>query len=77
MANVTIALELTPEQAAGLKRFAEKVSHNDAMAVLYAHLTPDIRSEQAYRIIEGFSALERALVEAGVASWPWVETGRP
>jgi hypothetical protein len=73
---VTISLELTPEQAAGLKRFADKIAHSDAMAVLYPHVKREIREEQAYAIVESFSALEKALVAARVRDWPWIETGR-
>ena len=71
-----ITIELTPEQAAGLKRFAEKVGHSDAMEVLYPHRPREQRSEQAYEIIHAFDAVNVALAEADVASWPWVETGR-
>jgi hypothetical protein len=67
---------LTPQQAAGLKRFADKVTHSDAMAVLYPHVGRDLRSEQAYAIVGAFSAIEVALGEAGVNSWPWIETGQ-
>lgn len=74
---VNVTLELDPGQAAGLKRFAEKVSHSDAMAVLYPHVKRDVRSEQATEIIAAFAALERALGDAGIKSWPWVESGRP
>jgi hypothetical protein len=75
-AVVRITFELHPENAAGLKRFAEKVSHADAMAVLYPHVERDIRDNQAYQIIEAFGVLEKALAEANVASWPWIETGK-
>jgi hypothetical protein len=75
-AVMKITLELGPESAAGLKRFAEKVSHTDAMAVLYSHVKRDIRNHQAYQIIEAFGVLEKALADAKVASWPWIETGK-
>lgn len=74
--TLRITVELTPEQAAGLKRFAEKVGHSDAKAVLYPHLKPSLRDDQAYEIIYAFSAVEKALSDAGVTSWPWIETGR-
>lgn len=74
---ITIELTLTPEAAAGLKRFAEKVSHSDALAVLYPHVKKDLRIDQAYNIMDAFGAIDRALADGGVASWPWVETGRP
>jgi len=72
-----IILELDPAQAAGLKRFAEKVSHDNAMAVLYPHVRKEVRDDQAYAIVDAFSALDRALADAGARSWPWVETGEP
>lgn len=74
--RVTVTLELSREAAAGLLRFADKVTHSEARAVLYPHVQLEIRSEQASQIIEGFSVLERALADAGVTSWPWIETGR-
>lgn len=72
---ITITLELEPDVAAGLKRFAEKVAYEDAKNVLYPHVNADIRSAQAYQIIEGFSVLEKALADAQVRGSPWVETG--
>jgi len=75
--TVRVTLELSPEGAAGLKRFAEKVSHEQATSVLYPHVKAAIRSEQAYAIINAFADLERALAEADVSSWPWIDTGRP
>lgn len=73
---VKITLELEPCQAAGLLRFADKVYHADAMAVLYTHVSKDIRDEQASQIMAAFSSLDRALQKAGIASWPWIETGQ-
>jgi hypothetical protein len=75
--TVRLTLELSPSQAAGLKRFAEKVTHADAMAVLYPQRPREQRADQAYEILDAFAALERLLDEAGVHSWPWIETGRP
>lgn len=74
--HVRITLELTPGQAAGLARFADKVGHSDAMEVLYPHVARAIRSEQASEIIAGFAALARVLAEADVSAWPWVDSGR-
>lgn len=73
MSGHRITVELTADQAAGLKRFAEKVGHSDALAVLYGHVSKDIRDEQAHSIICGFAALEKAL--ADVPTFPWIETG--
>jgi len=75
--SVTIIVTLTPEQAAGIKRFAEKVSHSDAMAVLYPHIPQPLRSDQAYQIMEAFGVIDHALTDAAVRSWPWIETGKP
>lgn len=73
---VTVTLELTPETAAALKRFAEKVSHEQAKSVLYGHVKADIRSEQASQILSAFGQLDFALTGAGVRTWPWIDTGR-
>ena len=75
--DVTIRLTLTAEAAAGLKRFSDKVTHEVAQSVLYGHVQEAIRGEQAGAILGGFGALARALEEAGVRSWPWIETGKP
>jgi len=77
MSTVTVSLTLSPERAAGLKRFAEKVSHDQALSVLYPHVGAELRSEQADQIIGAFAQLETALADAGVRSWPWIETGVP
>jgi hypothetical protein len=73
--DITVNLTLSPVQAAGLKRFAEKVTHDDALAVLYPHVAPELRSDQAYTILNAFARLESDLADAGVRSWPWIETG--
>ena len=75
--SVTIIVTLTPEQAAGIKRFAEKVSHSDAMAVLYAHVPQSLRSDQAFQIMQAFGVIDHALTDVAVHSWPWIETGKP
>jgi hypothetical protein len=72
-----VTLELTPESAAALKRFAEKVSFEQAASVLYGHVKADIRSEQASQIIAAFGVLDTALADADVSSWPWIDSGRP
>jgi len=76
VSTVTVTLNLDPACAAGLARFAEKVTHADAMAVLYPHRPKQQREEQGYQIIQAFEMLRRALADANVRSWPWVETGR-
>lgn len=70
-----VTIELKPEQAAGLLRFADKVNHPAAASVLYAHVSAEIREEQVFAILDGFRELHRALADAGVQPWPWVETG--
>lgn len=71
----SITLELTADQAAGLLRFADKSGHDDALRVLYAHRPREQRSEQASQICAALIELQKALENAGVRSWPWVETG--
>jgi hypothetical protein len=73
--DITVTLTLSPEQAAGLKRFAEKITHDDALAVLYPHVASELRSDQAYTILNAFARLETALADAGARSWPWIESG--
>jgi hypothetical protein len=77
MSTVTITLNLDPHAAAGLKRFADKVSHSDAMAVLYPHVARYLREEQAYQIVQAFEVITRALADARVSDWPWIESGHP
>jgi hypothetical protein len=72
----TITVALTPQQAAALLRFTEKVTHSDAMGCLYGHKSQAQRDEQAYEIMAAFTVLEAELRRVGVRSWPWVETGR-
>jgi hypothetical protein len=74
--TVRIILDLTPEQAAGLKRFADKVSYEDAQGVLYPHVSKQIRDEQAYQIIAAFSEITVKLIRANVRDFHWKETGR-
>lgn len=77
MSDITITVSLPREQAAGLLRFTQKMGHSDALTVLYPHKPAVLRDEQAYQIVYALTALERALIGAGVASWPWIETGAP
>lgn len=76
LSGVEVRLTLTPEAAAGLKRFADKVSHEDAKRVLYPHVSADLRTEQAYQIINAFAEITARLTDAGVSDWPWIETGQ-
>lgn len=75
MTPVKFVLALTPGQAAALKRFAEKVTPEQAMAVLYPHVSPDIRDSQVSEIIRAFAVLDRALTDARVSTSPWMSTG--
>lgn len=77
MSTVTVTLNLDPACAAGLKRFADKITHGDAMAVLYPHRPKALRDEQAYQIIQAFEVITRALVDARISDFPWIETGQP
>ncbi len=71
-----LTVELTPVQAAALKRLAEKTSYEQASAVLYAHIGADIRAEQAHDILIALDRLNEALAESNVRAWPWIDTGR-
>ena len=75
MRRITLTVELTPAQAAGLKRFSDKVSHDQALAVLYPHVSRAVRDDQAYNILGAFSVLEKQLGELGVSDYPWIEVG--
>jgi hypothetical protein len=77
MSTVTITLNLDPGVAAGLKRFAEKVSFEQAASVLYPHVHADIRANQTHAILIGLAKLNEALADAEVRSWPWVDSGQP
>ena len=73
---VRVTLELTPDAAAAMKRFAEKISFEQALSVLYPHLSRELRSDQASQIIAAFCTLDTALAAANVSSWPWIDTGK-
>lgn len=71
-----LTLELTDIQAAALKRFAEKTGYSEAMAVLYPHVGPEIRGNQAHDILIALARIDEALADLNVHSWPWIETGQ-
>ncbi len=71
---IELNLRLTPEAAAGLKRYCEKVDHAMADTVLYPHKPPKLRLQQSADIIEAFNELDRALLEKHVVSFPWIDT---
>ena len=72
-----ITIEMTAEHAAALKRFAEKVNYDMACSVLYSHRPKSLRADQAAAIISALATVDRALADANVTSWPWIETGQP
>ncbi len=74
MSLVKIALELQPNHAAALHQLCRKMGYTNALQFLQPHVSREIRSDQAYDIVHGCAALERALEEAHVNYWPWIET---
>jgi hypothetical protein len=74
--TVTINLNLDHSVAAGLKRFAEKISFEQAKAVLYPHVDKQIREDQVAAILIAFNQIDRALAEANVHTSPWIDTGK-
>jgi hypothetical protein len=71
--NVTVTLE--PGAAAALHRLCDKFGHDDAMRLLYPHLPRELRSDQAYEMVGAAGVVQKALEDAGVRHWPWIETG--
>jgi len=69
-----ISVELWPAEAAALMRLCEKLGHSDAVAYLYPHVAKEIRREQAYQMVRAAARLHKALEEAAVHTWPWIET---
>lgn len=77
MSTYTITVTLTAEQAAGLRRLCDKISHEHAQQFLYPHVSKDIRSDQAYQMLQAFDQIGEALDDAKAPStWPWLDTGR-
>ena len=70
-----ITVELTPNEAAALARLCEKFAHSDAKDYLYAHLSTELRSDQAYDMVHATARVSEALSDADVRGWPWIETG--
>jgi hypothetical protein len=77
VSTVTITVELTPEQAAALVRLTDKTGHSEAMALLYPHVSKEVRDRQVSHVLGACDRVIRALGEAGCGSWPWIESGRP
>lgn len=73
---ITITLELEPNHAAALHQLCRKMGHTDALQYLQPQVSREIRQDQAYDIVHGCAALERALERAHVNYWPWIDTGR-
>lgn len=74
--TVRLTLELTPNQAAGLARLAEKTDFQKAMEVLYPHVDRDVRANQVHDILNALDQVSKALAEAEVHTWPWIDTGK-
>ena len=70
-----ITVDLTESQACALARLCEKLSHGDCAETLYGHVPRQQRIDQAYTMLEATAAVLQALTQAGVRSWPWIETG--
>jgi len=71
---LAVEVEFSAEEAAALKRFAQKSNREHALSVLYAHVAKPIREEQASAVLSAFVQLERAL--EGVSTFPWIESGQ-
>ncbi len=70
-----ITVELTANEAAALARLCEKFHHGHAQSYLYGHVSTEIRSDQAYDMIRATDRVAKALADANVRGWPWIETG--
>jgi len=73
---VTLRVEFTPGEAAGLKRLAHKTGWSEATAVLYPHIDKEIRREQTREILRALARIEEALEAKNVSSVPWIDCGR-
>jgi malic enzyme len=75
MKTVRITAELTAEQAAALARLCDKFAHEDGKSYLFPHISADVREEQCYQMVHATAVVYKALREAGVSTWPWIDTG--
>lgn len=75
MKTISITIELAPEEAAALCRLCDKFTHSDAAAYLYPHIAAAIRDDQAYQMVHATTVVHKALLEAQVRAWPWIDTG--
>jgi len=73
--SINLHVDLTPGEAAGLKRFADKTGWSEAMAVLYPHLDQQIRDDQAREILLALGHIHSGLVSMNVSSFPWIDCG--
>jgi hypothetical protein len=67
---------LTPGEAAGLKRLADKTGLSEAMAILYPHIDKEIKGDQAREILRALANIHKALETMNVSSFPWIDCGR-
>ena len=74
--GITLRVDLTLGEAAGLKRLADKTGWSEAMAVLYPHVDKDVRGDQAREILRALAHIHEALETVNVFSFPWIDCGR-
>jgi hypothetical protein len=74
--GITLRVDLTPGEAAGLKRLADKTGWSEAMAVLYPHVHKEVRGDQAREILRALAHIHEALQTMNVSSFPWINCGR-
>jgi hypothetical protein len=75
MKTITITLKLEPVHAAALARLCEKFTYEHAAAYLYPHIAAAIRDDQAYQMVGATAVVSKALEDAGVRGFPWIDTG--
>ena len=73
--DIILRVQLTPGEAAGLKRFADETGWSEAMAVLYPHIDREIRGGQARQILRALSRVQEGLEALEVSSFPWIDCG--
>jgi hypothetical protein len=74
--DIILRVDLTPGEAAGLKRLADKTGWSEAMAVLYPHIDREVRGDQAREILGALAKVHEALENVNVSSFPWIGCGR-
>ena len=73
--RIVLRVELTPGEAAGLKRLADKTGWSQATAVLYPHIDKEIRGDQTREILRALECIHEALEALSVYSFPWIDCG--